>query len=145
MKIIKLFLLVAISLCTTVLLHAQNIKTEIAKPVEIKQQTTAEKSDSPMPELKHLPGFGKEIGATAKAEISAPLKQHEYKELGEDIKPVALTVDVNQRTKNLTPQQLNTQNGKAEKPAKPVPAPSTVDPNFLPPPVTKSAQKHQQQ
>lgn len=41
MKIIKSFYIAAVSLCSTTLLHAQELKTEIAKPIECKLTPTA--------------------------------------------------------------------------------------------------------
>lgn len=56
MKIIKTFSLVTISLCVTTLLHAQELKSEVGKPIEPKL-TSTDNRPSPAPVLKPDPNF----------------------------------------------------------------------------------------
>ncbi|MBK6380909.1 MAG: hypothetical protein IPF72_14955 [Chitinophagaceae bacterium] len=82
MKIVKSLLLLAVSICTTTILFAQEIKTEIAKPIEVKIPA-ANNKPSPQPELKPQPQVAATpANAPAAAETPSPLTRKE------DAKPV---------------------------------------------------------
>jgi hypothetical protein len=67
MKIIKTFSLVTISLFVSTLLHAQELKTEVGKPIEPKL-TSADNRPSPAPVLKPDPKFNSN-GQPSKSEL----------------------------------------------------------------------------
>jgi hypothetical protein len=113
MKIIKSFLLVAVMLFATNLLHAQEAKAEVGKPIEPKQSTA---DNRPSPVLK--PQDAVVPSAPAKvAEIPSP--KEEPKSAGELPKPVVKTIETNPAIKTLTAENLRTLEGKTDKP-KPV-------------------------
>jgi len=97
MKNIKSFLVLAACICTTTLLHAQEVKTEIAKKTEAKAPpaSTVTSIPSPSPELTPMNGITPKGASPA----SSPL-----------------TRNANAATNNLTPEQLKTLNGTAERP-----------------------------
>jgi hypothetical protein len=80
MKIIKSLNLIIVCLCTTTVLHAQEIKTEIAKPVEVKATTQGGRinTPSPQPELKPQPQVAAiSTDAPPAAEAPSPLTRRE--------------------------------------------------------------------
>ena len=76
MKIIKTFCLVTISLCVTTLLHAQELKTEVGKPIEPKL-TSADNRPSPAPVL--IPDAKSELKTTEAANVSSTVTDEEIK------------------------------------------------------------------
>lgn len=76
MKIIKTFSLVTISLCVTTLLHAQELKTEVGKPIEPKL-TSADNRPSPAPVL--IPDAKSELKTTEAANVSSTVTDEEIK------------------------------------------------------------------
>ncbi len=105
MKIIKPFLLVTVGLCATSLLHAQEIKTEILKPTEIKAPpaTTITNMPSPAPMLMPMNGVAPKEAAVVTSPTPSPLNKDENKK---QVGPI----------NNLTSEQLKTLNGIAQKP-----------------------------
>ena len=128
MKIIKSFLLVTRGLCTTTLLQAQEIKTEILKPTAIKPPPAATITNipSPAPQLNPMNGVAPKEAPVAATQAPSPLKKDENKSQPEDPKTEALTIEANGPKNNLTAEQLKTLNGIAEKPKQTAPA-ATLD------------------
>lgn len=123
MKIIKSLFLITVGICTTTLLHAQEVKTLVVNKTEVKMppQVTPTNAPSPMPEFKAQPqvaAVAKEAPAVA-AETPSPLKKDR------DSKP----------TQNMSAEQAKILAGKADniKPAGPA-SPNTIykDPKLLP-------------
>ena len=149
MKIIKSFLLVAVALSATTLLHAQNLKPELVKETDVKlpPPATTDKKTLPVPELKPMNGVTpKEAPVVATTQAPSPLKTAENKNQPEDLKVVALTKEANGPKTNLTAEQLKTLNGTAEKPkqiAAPASSltPQSIKPAMLIAPAAAVAQK----
>lgn len=145
MKIIRSFFLLTVGFCTTTIVYAQELKPEIAKPVEIKVSSTIDKTASSLPELKPQQGTdSKETASPAVAETPSPLKKEENKIPAENTKTVALAIDAGMATKNLTAEQLKTLNGVAERPKATTAVPNTIDNSVRPVP-SKPAAKGQQE
>jgi hypothetical protein len=146
MKIIKSIPVLLVCICTTILLHAQDTKTEIAKPVEVKIQAVANNAPSPQPALIPQP----QVAATptnapaAAAETPSPLTRKE------DAKPAVkekTEVKIASDKDVITPggeEGRKIMAGKASKPNEPVYSPSTIDTKPAPQ-VTRSAGSNQQQ
>lgn len=124
MKIIQSFLLITVCLGATNLLQAQEIKAEILKPTAIKAPpaTTITNVPSPAPVLMPMNGVAPKEAPVTATEAPSPLKKDENKKQPEDPKVVALTINANGPTNNLTAEQLNTLNGIANKPRSIAPA-----------------------
>jgi len=147
MKIIKSFFLLTVGFCATTILYAQELKPEIAKPVEIKIPPAAvDNKPSPVPELKPQPGADpKETASSAVSDTPSPLKKDENVKPNENAKTVALTIEGNEATKNLTTEQLKTLNGVSERPKVTAAMPNTIDNSVRPVPAKPVVGKVQQQ
>ncbi|MBK9483711.1 MAG: hypothetical protein IPO01_00295 [Chitinophagaceae bacterium] len=128
MKIVKSLLLLAVSICTTTILFAQEIKTEIAKPIEVKIPA-ANNKPSPQPELKPQPQVAATpANAPAAAETPSPLTRKE------DAKPVEKEkLEVKTLNKNdiATPggeEGRKIMEGKSTQPAPEINSQSTIEP-----------------
>ena len=79
MKIIQSFFLLTVGFCATTIVYAQELKPEIAKPIEVKILPAAiDTKPSPVSELKPQPGPDpKETASSAVAETPSPLKKDE--------------------------------------------------------------------
>ncbi len=74
MKIIKSLLLLTVGFCITTILHAQEIKAEVGKPIEVKIPANANNKPSPQPQLKPQPQVAAvATEAPAAAETPSPL------------------------------------------------------------------------
>ena len=136
MKIIKSFLLVAVALSATTLLHAQSLKPELVKETDVKLSppATTDKKKLPAPELKPMNGVTpKEAPVVATTQAPSPLKTAENKNQPEDLKVVALTKEANDPKNNLTAEQLKTLNGTAEKPKQTASAAAALTPQNVKP------------
>lgn len=147
MKIIQSFLLLTVGFCATTVVYAQELKPEIAKPVEIKiAPAAADNKPSSLPELKPQPGAdSKETASSAVGETASPLKKDENVKPNENAKTVALTIEGNETTKNLTAEQLKTLNGVSERPTVKAAVPNTIDNSVRPVPAKPAVGKVQQQ
>jgi hypothetical protein len=127
MKIIKSLLLVSVGLSATLLLHAQELKTEVLKQHEIKAPPASTESNkpSPLPQLKPMDGVVPKEAPVA-AQTPSPLKKDENKIQPENLKAIAISKDANGPANKLTPEQLKTLNGTAERPKQTMPA-ATLD------------------
>ena len=140
MKIIKSFFLVTISLCATTLLHAQELKAEVGKPVEIKQPS-ADNRPSPAPVVKPQDGIVPTAPAKA-AETPSPLKREETNNQAEQPKTEVKTMDANAATNKLSAGN-KAGNGASEKPPQILVTPNTTELIVKPAPLTKSVLKVQ--
>ena len=135
MKIIKSFLLVAVALSATTLLHAQNLKPELVKETDVKlpPPATADKKTLPVPELKPMNGVTPKEAPVEATQAPSPLKTAGNKNQPEDLQVVALTKEANGPKNNLTAEQLKTLNGTSEKSKKSeLPASSLTPQNVKP-------------
>ena len=128
MKIIKSLLLVSVGLSANVLLHAQELKTEVLKQSEIKAPpaSTETNKPSPPPQFKPMNGVVPKEAAVAVSDNPSPLKKDENKIQPEDLKAIAISKDAKGPANKLTPEQLKTLNGTAERPKQTTPA-ATLD------------------
>ena len=135
MKIIKSLLLGTVALCAPTLLHAQEIKTEILKPTAIKLPPASDISNkpSPAPQLNLMNGVAPKEAPVAATQAPSPLKKDENINQPENPKTVALTIEANGPKNNLTPEQLKTLNGIADKPKQVAPAATPDGPQNLKP------------
>ncbi|MBK8493561.1 MAG: hypothetical protein IPL50_00160 [Chitinophagaceae bacterium] len=147
MKIIQSFFLLTVGFCATTIVYAQELKPEIAKPIEVKILPAAiDTKPSPVSELKPQPGPDpKETASSAVAETPSPLKKDENIKPNENAKTVALTIEGNEATKNLTAEQLKTLNGVSEMPKVKTAMPNTIDNSVRPVPAKPAVGKVQQQ
>ena len=107
MKIIKTFCLVTLSLCSTILLHAQEEVTgKIVKPVELK--TPAPMNNKPLlaPDVKPQPAiaFTKEETGVTPSKTPSPFNKDENIKTAEAAKPI------------LTAEEAKILAGKSERP-----------------------------
>jgi hypothetical protein len=131
MKIIKSLLLAAVCLSATTLLHAQEIKTASAKPVQANIPEGANNKPSPQPELKPQP----QVAAIATEAPAAVLETPSPLKIDKDSKPV----------QNMSAEQAKILAGKTERPKPAAPTPNTIDPNARPVPTKPAVEKVQQQ
>ena len=144
MTIIKSFTPFIIFLSASTSLHAQEIKAEVAKPVERKIPAAQAPVPSPMPVVKPMDGIvNQEISPDA-AKTPLPAAKDETKKPGADAKTVALTLDPAAATKKLTGEQVKVLNGNKETPAPAAARPNTIDANARPVPVTRSTLVNQE-
>jgi len=119
MKIIRSFCLITVCLGTATLLHAQqaqDIKTEIAKPVQV-NIPQAENKPSPQPVFTAQPGITLKPDAPATVnETPSPFKKDEKNKVTEPAKLTMKLVDENQNKKTLSAEDNKTLNGVSEKP-----------------------------
>ncbi len=101
MKIIKSLLLLTVGFCTTTILQAQELKAEIAKPMEIKTPAAANNKPSPKPQLKPQPQVATEALADTEAPSPSTRKEDAKPELKD--KP---------EVKILTPKAIPTPGGE---------------------------------
>lgn len=94
MKIIKSVSALTVFVCTTVLLHAQELKTEVAKPVEINIPANANNKPSPQPQLKPQPQVAATATEVPAAEAApSPLTRKEDAQPVEKEKPEIKTLN----------------------------------------------------
>jgi hypothetical protein len=146
MKIIKSFAAILVCISSSTLLHAQEVKTEIAKPIEAKTAATDASKPSPQPVFKPQP----QVAATATdvpaaAETPSPLtrKEDAKQPEGKD-KLEAKTLDKNDIATPGGEEGKKIMAGKTTRPKDPIYSPSTADAAPAPP-VTKSSAVNQQQ
>lgn len=148
MKIIKSFLLVTVGICATTLLYAQDVKTETAKPEEIKIPTrAATNTPSPAPEFKPQPGGAAPKAATSAtvAEAPSPLTRKE------NVKPEEkenLEAKIFNKNDIATPggeEGRKKLAGKSTSPAPEINNQSTIDPKPAPQVKTAKPTNGQQQ
>lgn len=123
MKIIKSLLLVSVGLSATVLLHAQELKTEVLKQREIKAPPASTESNkpSPAPQLKPMNGIAPAAAPVAVAETPSPFKKDkDQQQVNKPQKTIAVT-DAGAAENKLTTEQLNTLNGTAQRPKQTTP------------------------
>ncbi len=132
MKIVKSLLLLAVSICTTTIICAQEVKTEIAKPIEVKIPAANNKT-SPQPELKPQPQVAATpTNAPAASEAPSPLTRKE------DAKPVEkekLEAKILNKNDIATPggeEGRKIMEGKSSQPAPEINSQSTIDPRPAP-------------
>lgn len=145
MKSIKSFPVLLVCLGAAMLSHAQEIKTDIAKPVEVKASANASDKATPHSTFKPQP----QVAATA---TEAPAA-------AETPSPSARKEDVKPPVKEKTEVKIVSENnvvipggeegrkimaGKTTRPKDPIYSPSTADVKPAPP-VTKSSARNQQQ
>lgn len=146
MKIIKSIATLIVCLCTTTFLHAQELKTEVARPVEIKIPASANNKPSPQPELKPQPQVAAvATEAPAAAEAPSPLTRKEDAKPEEKDKPEAKVISP---TAIATPggeAGRKTMEGKSEAPKRSTTTtPNTIDQNMRPLPTKAAVSKEQQ-
>lgn len=129
MKIIKPFFLLTVGFCATTIVYAQDLKPEIAKPLEIKVTTpTVDNKQSPVPEFKPLPVAAvKEIKPVSVAETPQADSNDESLEPAAIVKAEAKTIDADAAREKLTPEQLKTYNGNSARPKEQSAMPNTAD------------------
>lgn len=144
MKIIKLIPAFIICLCSSALLHAQENKTEIAKPVEVKIAATDANKPSPQPVFKPQPQVAASAtDAPAAAETPSPLtRKEEAKPAGKD-KPQVKIVSDNDVVTPGGEEGRRILAGKTARPEEAIYSPSTADAKPAPP-VTGTAKGSQQ-
>lgn len=144
MKIIKLIPAFTICLCSAGLLHAQEVKTDIAKPVEVKTSANASDKASAQSTFKPQPQVAASDAPAAVAETPSPLTRKE------DTKPVAKektevkTLSANDVVIPGGEEGRKIMAGNTTRPKDPIYSPSTADAKPAPP-VTKSSARNQQQ
>lgn len=144
MKIIKSFLLVAAGLFANILLQAQELKTETAKPVASAVPPPGSKpvlAADMKPDAKNMPLKKSEDAAPA-ATPSALTRSENIKAPQEKPKLI-LSDDKEVTTRSLSADEMKTLNGTFERP-KPADRPSN-DQNAKPLPIAKPAVVKEQQ
>jgi hypothetical protein len=138
MKIIKSLLLLTVGFCVTTLLLAQEVKTDIAKPLEVKIPATGDNKTSPQPKQKQ------QAPADAVA-VPSPYTRKAEPQPQVNEKPEAIPLNKNDIATPGGEEGKKIMAGKASKPTDTIYSPSTIDPKLIPPPVTKAAKSSQQQ
>lgn len=146
MKIIKSFAAILVCISTPALLHAQEIKTEIAKPIEVKTPATDANKPSPQPVFKPQPQVAATaIDASAAAETPSPLtRKEDAKPEGQD-KLQIKTLDKNDIATPGGEEGRKIMAGKTTRPAAEINNQSTVDPRPAPQVKTPKPVNGQQQ
>lgn len=128
MKIVKSFTAILVCICSSALLHAQEIKTEIAKPVEAKTAATDANKPSPQPVFKPQPQVAAAAtDAPAAAETPSPLtRKEEAKPAGRD-KPQVKLVSENDVVTPGGEEGRKIMAGNTTKPAPEINNQSTID------------------
>ena len=144
MKIVQSFAAILVCISSSTLLHAQEIKTEIAKPLEVKIPSTDANKPSPQPVFKPQPQVAATEAPAAAAETPSPLTRKE------DAKPAdkeKMEVKIVSENDIVTPggeEGRKVMAGKTTRPKDPIYSPSTADAKPAPP-VSKSPASNQQQ
>ncbi len=138
MKIIKSISVTVVFLCTTTLLYAQQPKTEIEKPIEVKIPASAANRPSPQPQLQPQP----QVAATpteapAAAAASSPLTRKEDAIPVEKEKPETKTFNKNDIATPGGEEGKKIMAGKTTRPTPEINNHSTIDPK--PAPLVKPA------
>jgi len=147
MKIIKSLTVFIICLCSSTLLHAQEVKTEIAKPIEAKTAATDASKPSPQPVFKPQPQVAAAAtDAPAAVETPSPLtrKEDAKQPEGKD-KLEAKTLNANDIATPGGEEGKKIMAGKTTRPKDPIYSPSTADAKPAPPATKSSAGNQQQQ
>lgn len=145
MKIIKLIPAFTICFCSAGLLHAQEVKTDIAKPVEVK--TLVNNSDKTTSQSTFKPQAQVAATATeapAASETPSPLTRKEDVQPPVKEKTEVKTVSANDVVIPGGEEGRKIMAGKTTRPKDPIYSPSTADAKPAPP-VTKSSARNQQQ
>jgi len=137
MKIIQSFSLITVGLFATTLSLAQEIKTEVLKPAEIKTPPAAGNKPSPVPELKSQAGITPKQASVAVLETPSPLKKNENNKLVEESKTEILVRDPKVATNKLSAENLKTLNGTTERPKQLIATPASDTLNAMLQPVSK--------
>ncbi len=148
MKILKSLLLLTVGFCTTTILYAQDVKTEIAKPEEIKTPNrAATNTPSPAPEFKPQPGGALPKAATSStvAEAPSPLTRKENVKPEEKEKLEAKTFDAGSIAKPGGEEGRKILAGKSTSTAPEINNQSTIDPKPAPQVKTAKPANGQQQ
>jgi hypothetical protein len=129
MKISKSLLLVSFSLCASVALYAQQPEEKTVKALP------AALTKSPSPDTKSavIP-VTVELKADAVQPAPSPLTRDDNSKLPAQENFTLKTVDANTTNNQLTPEQINTLNGKATLPKQSSVAPATENNKPLPSP-----------
>ena len=118
--------------CATTILYAQEIKTEIAKPIEVKIPAANNKT-SPQPELKPQPQVAATpANAPAAAETPSPLTRKEDAKPVEKEKLEAKTFNNNDIATPGGEEGRKIMEGKSTQPAPEINSQSTIDPRPAP-------------
>jgi hypothetical protein len=127
MKIIKPLLLVTFSIGASIALYAQQPEEKTVKALP------AELTKSPSPDSKSavIPAT-KEIKADAVAAVPSPLTREDNTKVPPQENITLKTVDANTTTNQLTPEQINTLNGRATLPKQSAVVPGTENSKPLP-------------
>lgn len=126
MKRIKSFLLVTLCLAAATAVQAQEVKTELKKNNEPKAPPaeTITKVPSPQPSLQPVEGVASPNAGTDKTTTQANTAPNAASGNNAAQKAVLLNRDANAVNSALTPEQLKTLNGTAQKPKELDPAPA---------------------
>ena len=133
MKIIKSLFLLTGGFCATTILYAQEIQTEIAKPIEVKIPAVANDKHSPPPTLKMQPQVAAiATDAPAAAAAPSPLTRKEDAKPVEKEKLEAKTFNNNDIATPGGEEGRKIMEGKSTKPAPEINSQSTIDPRPAP-------------
>jgi hypothetical protein len=124
MKIIKSFFLLTVGFCATTIVYAQELKPEIAKPLEAKIPAAANNRPSPQPELKPQ--------LQAAPEVPSPLTRKEEAKPAVNEKLEAKTVNKNEIATPGGEEGKKIMAGNTTRPTDPIYSPSTIDPKPAP-------------
>lgn len=127
MKIIKFLLLVSISLSASIALHAQQPEEKTVKPLPaaLTKSPAADSRSAVIPVTN-------EIKADAVLAVPSPLSREDNNKLSGQENITLKTVDANTTNNQLTPEQINTLNGRATLPKQSAVAPGTENSKPLP-------------
>ena len=129
MKIIRSVLLLTVGFCATTIVFAQEIKTEIAKPIEVKIPAVANDKPSPQPTLKPQPQVAAiATDAPAAAVAPSPLTQKEDAKPVEKEKLEAKTFNNNDIATPGGEEGRKIMEGKSTQPAPEINSQSTIEP-----------------
>jgi len=144
MNLIRSISTLLVCLSTPALLNAQELKPEIAKPLEIKVTPAAvDNRPSLVPEFKPQPLAEKETKPAVDTGTPPATAKDESLEQGANVKAEAKTIDADATRKKLTAEQLKTFNGTSARPKEQPAMPNTTD-NSIRPVLPKPAVKKEQ-
>lgn len=145
MKIIKSFVAILALVSSATLLHAQENKTQIARPVEAKIPVTDANRTSPEPVFKPQPQVGAVTAVQAAAETPSPQARDKNQQPATAPKPVTKIADDKDVITPGGEEGRNIMAGKTTRPAPEINNQSTVDPRPAPPVKTPATLNGRQQ